>query len=125
MLKTMKTLEEKAKAAAAKMEAERVKGTKPSLALENYAGDYQSEMYGDAKIVFQNGKLTLERGPNFTGDLEHWNYDVFRVTWRDRQAGKSFVSFRLNRQGKVEAMNLENLDDFKRAPEKKSETANK
>ena len=125
MLKTIKTLQEQGKAAAAKMEAERVKGTKPSLEPEKYAGDYQSEMYGAAKIASENGKLTLQFGPNFTGDLEHWHYDVFRVTWRDRSEGKGFVSFRLDRQGKVEAMNIENIDDFKRAPEKKTETANK
>lgn len=125
MLKTMKTLQEQSKAAAAKIEAERVKDTKPSLALEKYAGDYQNEMYGDAKIVVENGRLKLLRGANFTGDLEHWNYDTFRVTWRDRQQGKGFVSFRLNSQGKVETMNLENLAEFTRVPEKKAEAANK
>nr|MBA3786323.1 DUF3471 domain-containing protein [Acidobacteriota bacterium] len=125
MLKTVKTQQEQAKAANAKMEAERVKGTSPSLALEKYAGDYQDEMYGDAKIVFENGKLKLQFGPNYTGDLEHWRYDVFRLTWRDQQQGKAFVSFRLNRQGKVEVMNVENIGEFTRAPEKKSETANK
>jgi hypothetical protein len=57
--------------------------------------------------------------------LEHWHYDVFRITWRDRTQGKGFVSFRLNRQGKVEMMNIENIADFTRAPEKKPETANK
>jgi len=125
MLKTIKTLEEQGKAAEAKMEAERVKDTKPSLALEKYAGDYQNDMYGDAKIVMENGKLKLLRGANFTGDLEHWNYDTFRVVWRDRQEGKGFVSFRLNSQGKVEWMNMENLAEFNRVPEKKTEAAGK
>jgi len=125
MLKTIKTLQEQGKAAAVKAESERVKGTSPSVPLEKYAGDYQSEMYGDAKVVFENGKLTAQFGPNFTGELEHWNYDTFRVTWRDKMQGKGFVSFKLNRQGKVEAMNMENIADFTRAPEKKPETANK
>ena len=125
MLKTIKTLQEQGKAAALKAESERVKGTSPSLALEKYAGEYQNEMYGDSKIVFENGKLTAQFGPNYTGDLEHWHYDVFRITWRDRTQGKGFVSFRLNRQGKVEMMNIENIADFTRAPEKKPETANK
>jgi CubicO group peptidase (beta-lactamase class C family) len=125
MLKTINALLEQGKAAAAKVEAERVKDTKPSLALEKYAGDYQNEMYGDTKIVVENGKLKLQRGANFTGDLEHWHYDTFRVTWRDRQQGKGFISFRLNSQGKVETMNLENLAEFTRVPEKKTETANK
>lgn len=125
MLKMMNTLLEQGKAAAAKMESERVKDTKPSLALEKYAGDYQNEMYGDTKLVLENGKLKLQRGANFTGDLEHWHYDTFRVTWRDRQQGKGFISFRLNSQGKVETMNLENLAEFTRVPEKKAEAASK
>ena len=119
MLKTMNALQEQGKAANQKMEAARIKDTKPSLALENYAGDYQNEMYGDTKIVVENGKLILKRGAYFTGDLEHWHYDTFRVVWRDRQEGKGFVSFRLNSQGKVEMMNMEGLAEFTRVPEKK------
>ncbi len=125
MLKMTNDLLEKSKAAAAKMEAERVKDTKPSLALEKYAGDFQNEMYGDTKLIVENGKLKLQRGAQFTGDLEHWHYDTFRVTWRDRQLGKGFISFRLNSQGKVEGMNLENLAEFTRVLEKKVEAANK
>jgi CubicO group peptidase (beta-lactamase class C family) len=125
MLKTMNALLDQGKAAAAKQEAERVKDTKPSLALEKYAGDYQNEMYGDTKLAMENGKLVLKRGPYFTGDLEHWHYDTFRVTWRDRHQGKGFISFRLNSQGKVEVMNMEGLAEFTRASEKKTETTNK
>ncbi len=125
MLKMTNGLLEQGKAAAAKQEAERVKDTKPSLALEKYAGDYQNEMYGDTKIVTENGKLVLKRGAYITGDLEHWHYDTFRVTWRDRQLGKGFVSFRLNSQGKVEVMNMENFAEFTRVPEKKAEAATK
>jgi len=117
ILKTFKVLEEQAKAVEKKAESDRVKGTSPSLALEKYAGDYQSEMYGGAKLAFENGKLVARFGPNFTGDLEHWNYDTFRVMWRDRMEGKAFVNFRLNTQGKVEAMNIEGIADFKSAPE--------
>jgi CubicO group peptidase (beta-lactamase class C family) len=123
MLKTVTGLEEQARAATAKQEAERVAGTKPSLALDKYAGDYQSDLYGDATVGLDNGKLTLRRGPHFTGSLEHWHYDVFRVTWSDRQLGKQFVSFRLDQKGKVAEMNIENLADFSRAPEKDADTA--
>jgi len=118
ILKTFKALQEQAKAVEKKAEAERVKGTSPSLSLEKYAGNYQSEMYGGAKVAFENGKLVAQFGPNFIGDLEHWNYDTFRVTWRDRMEGKGFVNFRLNSQGKVEAMNIEGIAEFTRAPEK-------
>jgi len=123
MLKTIRGLEELGKAAEKKAEADRVKGTSPSLTPEKYAGAYQSEMYGDAKVAFENGKLVARFGPNFMGDLEHWNYDTFRVTWRDRMQGKGFISFKLNPQGKVEAMNIENIADFTRVPEKPAASA--
>jgi CubicO group peptidase (beta-lactamase class C family) len=118
MLKTMNALEGQARAMAAKQEAERVAGTKPSLALDKYAGEYRSEMYGDATVGVDSGKLTLRRGPSFTGTLEHWHYDVFRVSWSDRQMGKQFVSFRLDQKGAVAAINIDNLDDFSRVVEK-------
>jgi CubicO group peptidase (beta-lactamase class C family) len=118
MLKTFKALEAQAKATEKKAETERVKGTSPSLPPGKYAGTYQSEMYGEAKVALENGKLVTRFGPNFTGDLEHWNYDTFRVTWRDPMEGKAFVNFRLNTQGKVEGINIENIADFTRAPEK-------
>lgn len=117
MLKTTKGLEDQAKAAEKKAEADRVKGTSPSLALDKYAGRYQSEMYGNLVMSFENGKLVARFGPNFTGELEHWHYDTFRVVWRDRVEGKGMVNFRLNSQGKVESVNMENLSEFTRAAE--------
>ena len=118
MLKAFKALEDQAKAAEKKTESERVKGTSPSLPLEKYAGTYQSEMYGESRVTFANGKLMTQFGPNFAGDLEHWNYDTFRVVWHDRMEGKGFINFRLNTQGKIEGMNIEQIAEFKRAPEK-------
>ena len=63
ILKSMNALEEQARAAAAKMDSERVSGTTPSLALEKYAGDYRSEMYGDATVAVDNGKLSCDAAP--------------------------------------------------------------
>jgi CubicO group peptidase (beta-lactamase class C family) len=117
LLKVTKTLEDQAKAAEKKAEAERVQGTSPSLALEKYAGTFQSEMYGEAKVELENGKLVIHFGPNFTGDLQHWNYDTFRVVWRDPMEGKGFVNFRLNTQGKVDVVNIEGISEFARLPE--------
>jgi CubicO group peptidase (beta-lactamase class C family) len=117
MLKVVKGLEEQGKATEKKAEAERVKGTSPSLPLERYTGAYQSEMYGDAKVSIENGKLVTRFGPSFTGDMEHWHFDTFRVTWRDRMQGKGFVNFRLNSKGKIDTLNIENISDFTRAPD--------
>lgn len=109
---TQVALAEKAK------DAERVKGTSPSLALGKYAGTYDNEMYGDAKVTEENGKLVLRYGPAFAGELEHWHYDTFRVTWRDPMLGKGFVTFTLDAKGKTSEIKVEDLADFKRVPEK-------
>jgi CubicO group peptidase (beta-lactamase class C family) len=117
MLKATKGLEDQAKAAEKKIESDRVKGTSPSLPLEKYVGTFQSEMYGESKVAIENAKLVIRFGPNFTGDLQHWNYDTFRVTWRDPMEGKGFVNFRLNTQGKVELVNIEGISEFTRVTE--------
>lgn len=117
MLKVQKGLEDQARTAEQKTESERVKGTSPSLPLEKYAGTFQNEMYGESKVTFENAKLVVRYGPNFVGELEHWNYDSFRVKWRDSMQGKGFVNFKLNTQGRAEVLTLEGLADFTRVPE--------
>jgi CubicO group peptidase (beta-lactamase class C family) len=104
-----------------RLEDERAKGTKPSLPLGRYAGAYTGQMYGDAKITEENGKLVLRLVPaaNFVGDLEHWQYDTFRVKWRPSIVypfPKGFVTFTLDARGQVNEMkiNVPNPDfDFK------------
>jgi CubicO group peptidase (beta-lactamase class C family) len=104
-----------------KIEDERAKNTRPSLSLQQYAGRYTGEMYGDARITEENGKLVLRLvpSPNFVGDLEHWQYDTFRVKWRASVSypfPKGFITFTLNAQGKVDEMKIDvpNPDfDFK------------
>lgn len=113
-----------------KLEDARVKNTKPSLALEKYAGTYSGAMYGDAKVSLENGHLVLRflPAPNFVGDLEHWHYDTFRVKWRDQIVypfPKGFVTFTLDAQGAVGEMKIDvsnpdfNFDEleFKRVAE--------
>lgn len=90
---------------AKKLEDSRVKNTKPSLAMKDYSGTYTGELYGDATISEENGKLVLKMlpSPNFIADLEHWHYDTFKIKWRpsvayDFPAG--FVTFTIDKNGK-------------------------
>jgi CubicO group peptidase (beta-lactamase class C family) len=118
-LKTMKGYEAQSRAAEKKQNDERVKDTKPSLALDKYAGTYRDEMYGDVDVAQdESGKLVVRYGQAFTGDLDHWHYDTFQVKWRDRTLGKGLVTFDLNAQGKVDSINILNLTEFKRVPDK-------
>ena len=118
--------------AAQKLEASRVKNTKPSLALKDYAGTYTGNLYGDATISEENGKFVLKMlpSPNFVADLEHWHYDTFKIKWRptvayDFPAG--FVTFTIDKNGKADELEIDqpNNDfwfyelEFKRKPENK------
>ena len=101
-----------------KREEQRAKGTKPSLALKEYAGTYTDSLFGDVKVVLEGDHLVASYGKALVGDLEHWHYDTFRAAWRDRQHGKAFMSFTLGTDGKPVELNVENMADFRRAPEK-------
>jgi CubicO group peptidase (beta-lactamase class C family) len=103
-LKLSKDQEEKAKKEEKRRQEERVKDTRPSLALEKYAGTYHSDSYGEIKIVPEKGQLVAHFGPSFVGDLEHWHYDTFRVTWRDPTFPQSMLTFALNGRAKVEEL---------------------
>ena len=115
-LKKVKAAEAQAKAAAAKADAARVMGTKPSLDLKDYTGKYRSEIYGDVEVKFTDGKLTIGFGPNYDGALEHWNYDTFRVTWKDPVLGKGLIRFDLDTKGKAASLDLGIMGAFKRVP---------
>jgi CubicO group peptidase (beta-lactamase class C family) len=116
LLAARNTAQGRAKAAAKKVEDARAKGTQPSLPLEQYAGSYKDEMYGEATVTQEGGKLVIRYSPAFTGELEHWHYDTFRVKWPNPTVTQSFVTFTLNAQGKVEEVKVQGMADFKRVP---------
>ena len=95
-----------------KVDEERVPNTKPSLSLPSYAGTYSGAMFGDARVSEENGKLVLRLmpSPNFVGDLEHWHFDTFRITWRDSIVypfPRGFVTFSLDQKGKVSELKID------------------
>ena len=94
-------------------------GTSPSLPIERYTGIYSDSLYGDLKIGLENGHLIAQFGPAFIGDLEHWHYDTFRITWRNTYFDKNRVSFVLDEDGKVKEArtDLEGTVVFGRRPE--------
>lgn len=101
-----------------KEEAERATNSKPSLDLANYAGAYRHEMYGDLRIDSGEGGLLFDRGAAFTGTLEHWHYDTFRVNYRNPALGKGKITFNLGADGKIKSVTIGDLGDFKRHEER-------
>ena len=95
-----------------KIVAARVQNTKPSLAMKEYAGTYGGEMYGDATVTEENGKLVLRLipAPNFVADLEHWHYDTFLIKWRPTVAynfPRGFVTFTIDKTGKPNELTID------------------
>jgi CubicO group peptidase (beta-lactamase class C family) len=114
-----------------KLDSSRVKGTKPSLALEKYAGTYSGELYGDVTVSVENKKLVVTFNPteNLVADLEHWHFDTFRATVRPMNYpfGKGFAQFLLDAKGNVTELKIDipNFDfDFKELELKKVEKKN-
>jgi CubicO group peptidase (beta-lactamase class C family) len=63
--------------------------TKPTLAPDGYAGEYENPAFGTVKVIAKDGKLTLEWS-SFRCPLEHFQNDVFRITegyFEDRVVG--------------------------------------
>ena len=73
-------------------------------------------MYCTVEVTPENGKLVVKFGPAFIGDLEHWHFDTFRVTWRDATAGRGFLNFTLDNRAQPEQIRIEGLADFRRRP---------
>lgn len=115
LLRIAKEQEEKNKAEEKKKNDERVKGTRPSLALEAYVGTYDNEIYGQATVKLEDASLVLQSYPTFVGVMDHWQYDTFRVIWKDRSLDKDMVTFTLGPDGKVNELRWQRLAEFKRA----------
>jgi hypothetical protein len=111
LIRATRTAEKETKAAKERVESERIQNTAPSLALSQYVGDFADELYGRFMVQMENDKLVLRHGPSAIGDLEHWNYDTFRATWREPWwVLKSFISFYIDRQGRVDEIKVSGLD---------------
>jgi CubicO group peptidase (beta-lactamase class C family) len=117
-LKSQNETERKNKETKAKEEAARVKDSKPSLALEKYAAQFTSELYGRARVACKENKLSMERDGRFAADLEHWHFDTFRAKYQDKALEPQLITFELDSAAKVAALELPELGRFKREGEK-------
>ncbi len=100
----------------ARQERDRVSGTKPSLDLGAYVGNYRHEMYGDVTVAVESGALVIRFGPYFTGALSHWHFDTFKATWQDPEQGSDLLTFVLNADGRVDHLTWPGQGDFAKVP---------
>ncbi len=108
--------EENAKADAAKKQRldSRAKDTHPSLALEKYAGGYDSLILGGATISAEGDGLhiQLQAHESISGTLEHWHYDTFLCKWDDPVLGESLIPFITDGQGNVAEFRVKIREDW-------------
>jgi len=97
----------RAEAAEARLAATRKPGAGAPVLLSTYAGHYRDDFDGTARVTVEDGHLVLRLGnPDFTGDLQHWHDNTFRVTWRYRFYGTAYVTFDLNALGQPERLSI-------------------
>lgn len=87
-------------------EAHRIPNTRPSLALEKYAGTYADSLIGDVSVTFDKNALRLRSSSTHAGTLEHWEYDTFRLHWDNAWEGAEFVTFTIGRDGAPSQLDL-------------------
>lgn len=95
----------------------RVEGTKPSIPVEQYAGTYYADIYGNIVVKKEGDQLRLsfEHSNRFNATLEHWHYDVWKINWDNAEALSWFqfgtVQFKLDNNLKVHALEFDVPND--------------
>jgi len=90
--------------------------TKPSLEIQKYTGKYNDKMYGDIFINFTESdglEISFSHSPIFTGKLEHWHFDTFKIVWNDIRVPDGFLTFNFNSKREILGFSIdqENLLD--------------
>ncbi|HZY81972.1 MAG TPA: serine hydrolase [Cyclobacteriaceae bacterium] len=92
-----------------------VKGTRPSLALKEYSGIYQSALYGTALVTVKGDKLQIDLNNHVVEiTCSHWNYDTFIGGLGQYQQYKVLASFVLDSSGKPGTLILGGDYEFRR-----------
>ncbi|MBB65600.1 MAG: hypothetical protein CMO81_11120 [Waddliaceae bacterium] len=98
-----------------------VPDTEPSHDLQSYVGTYYSPLYGEATVQLSDGQLRLSYGSDVTGNLGHWHYDTFRVTWNEllgqATLGDTLVNFVPGHDGQIQLIRILGVMDFQKVPE--------
>jgi len=91
-------------------ERSKIPGTKLSKDVTDYSGVYTDVMYGDAEITLSDAKLTVTLLPTsgiFTSDMEHWQYDTFKIKFNDKYLPEGYVNFEFNGTGDVDGFTID------------------
>jgi CubicO group peptidase (beta-lactamase class C family) len=97
----------------------RVTNTKPSVDISKYVGEYLAAAYGKIYVTNDGGKFRIrfEHTPDLSATLEHWHYDVWKMTWEKSDPLTWFqhatVKFELDNNNNVTGLSFDiPNDDF-------------
>jgi CubicO group peptidase (beta-lactamase class C family) len=92
---------------------------KPSVPIANYAGRYESDVYGPFTLTAAGDGFKVATGPGgFVGKLRHFSRDTFNLTWPLIDMGTQPVTFTIGPDGKPIGFTTLTLGSFKRVEAK-------
>jgi len=94
----------------------RTANTNPSMPFEKYSGKYTDRLYGDILINETDDaelEISFSHSQIFSGKLEHWHFDTFKIDWYDIRVPDGFLTFNFNSKREVLgfSMDQDNLLD--------------
>jgi CubicO group peptidase (beta-lactamase class C family) len=83
-------------------------GVGPSVPAANVAGVYTDPWYGNIDIAQGKDGLVIDfkSTPRMVGKLEHFQYDTYVTRFDDKAIEPAYVSFALDKDGKVERVTM-------------------
>jgi len=91
-------------------------GASPPFPLENYAGLYENDLYGQARVTSENGQLKIHLG-RIESRLVHRQANAFLISEPIMYVGRMPVFFIPNKEGVIHQFKLLGIIDFRRVPE--------
>ncbi|MBI3862463.1 MAG: serine hydrolase [Planctomycetia bacterium] len=92
--------------ARAEFDARRPADLPPSRPLAEYAGDYESRLYGTIHVIAGEGQLKLKFGTHFHGDLKPWHGETFRAFFPNPRLDDWQVAFAIS-DGRVASLKVQ------------------
>lgn len=90
-------------------EASRIKDTKPTLPLSQYAGVYRDRLGLDVKVWLEGDTLRLQYGAGEVAVLTHWHHDTFRAQWENplhAEQRSALVQFNMSPQATIAELTM-------------------
>ncbi|HKO60676.1 MAG TPA: serine hydrolase [Pyrinomonadaceae bacterium] len=90
-------------------EASRIKETRPTLPISQYAGVYRDKLGLEVKVWLEGDALRLQYGGGEVAVMTHWHHDTFRARWENpllAEQRSTLVQFSLSPQATVVELSL-------------------